>query len=435
VDDPTRQETSGDDVPVTRTDVVVVGAGPAGSAAAIELARSGLDVVVVDRAVFPRDKICGDGLTTGALRQLEHLGLDPGTVASWQDATDCWVTSPSDVTVHFPLPRGQGRFAAVARRRDLDAALVDLARGTGAAVREGVSVTDTAESDDGVTVTTDADRIEARWCVAADGAWSPVRKHLGLHRPGYRGEWHAFRQYFRGVTPSAARDLHVRFDADLLPGYFWSFPLPDSGANVGFGVQRGGKVAVGDMGPLWRDLLARPWARELLGDAVAEGPHRAWPIPARIDDIELVGRRTMFVGDAAAACDTLTGEGIGQALLTGRRAAEAVVAAGPSGDVVGRYRSTVTADLVADHRMSVLLVRAMRHRKGARSAIRVAGATPWTRRNFARWLFEDYPRAVVATPRRWHRGVFSSPGAYRASSVASDRSGRSEPPERLPVSP
>jgi hypothetical protein len=65
--------------------------------------------------------------------------------------------------------------------------------------------------------------------------------------------------------------------------------------------------------------------------------------------------------------------------------------------------------------MSMLLVRAMQHRKGARTAIQVAGATPWTRRHFARWLFEDYPRAVVATPRRWHRGVFTGPGAFRGA--------------------
>jgi hypothetical protein len=63
--------------------------------------------------------------------------------------------------------------------------------------------------------------------------------------------------------------------------------------------------------------------------------------------------------------------------------------------------------------MSTLLIRALRHRKGARTAVRVAGATAWTRRNFARWLFEDYPRAVIATPRRWTRGMFTGPGAYR----------------------
>ena len=69
--------------------------------------------------------------------------------------------------------------------------------------------------------------------------------------------------------------------------------------------------------------------------------------------------------------------------------------------------------LVADHRMSMLLIRALKHRKGARTAVRIAGATAWTRRNFARWLFEDYPRSIITTPRRWKRGMFTGPGAYR----------------------
>jgi hypothetical protein len=72
----------------------------------------------------------------------------------------------------------------------------------------------------------------------------------------------------------------------------------------------------------------------------------------------------------------------------------------------------VDEELLADHRMSALLVRALQHRKGARAAIRVAGATAWTRRNFARWLFEDSPRGLPFTPSRWHRGVLSGPGAY-----------------------
>jgi len=416
VDDPTRQETSGADVPATRTDVVVVGAGPAGSAAAIELARSGLDVIVVDRAVFPRDKICGDGLTTGALRQLEHLGLDPGAVASWQDATDCWVTSPSDVTVHFPLPRGQGRFAAVARRRDLDAALVDLARAAGADVREGVAVTDTVESDDGVTVTTDAGRIEARWCVAADGAWSPVRKALDLAPPGYRGEWHAFRQYFTNVSARAATELVVWFEPDLLPGYAWSFPLADGTANVGFGILRDqGSYKVNDMGPLWRELLTRPHVRDFLGpDATPEGPHRAWPIPARVDRIALSHERTLFVGDAAAATDPMTGEGIGQALLTGRWAAESINAHFEDPVACGSmYERLVDEELGVDHRFAERLMAVLRSPAGARGAVRIAGLTDWTRRNFARWLFEDYPRAILTTPRRWQRGMLTGPGAYR----------------------
>src|SRR5205807_6308905 len=118
-------------------DVAVVGGGPAGAAAAITLARAGRDVVVVDRARFPREKCCGDGLTADALRQLEALGLRPEVVASWQRVDNVWVRSPSGRTVRLPLPRGQGTYAAVARRRDLDAALLDEARAAGAEVHDG----------------------------------------------------------------------------------------------------------------------------------------------------------------------------------------------------------------------------------------------------------------------------------------------------------
>src|SRR6476469_5015187 len=111
---------------VIEADVVVVGGGPAGSAAAITLARAGREVLLVDKARFPRDKCCGDGLTTGALRHLEGLGLDPTTVPSWQTVDATWVRSPSGRVVELPFPQGQGQFGAVARRQELDAALVDV---------------------------------------------------------------------------------------------------------------------------------------------------------------------------------------------------------------------------------------------------------------------------------------------------------------------
>jgi menaquinone-9 beta-reductase len=400
-----------------RTDVVVVGAGPAGTAAAITLARAGVDVVMLDRARFPRDKICGDGLTAGALRILAGLGLRTGSLPSWQVVHDVVLRSPSGLETVFPLPRGRGLYAAVARRTELDAALVDLARDAGVEVLEGHACTGAEDRPDQVVLQAEGiGSLQARYAIAADGMWSPVRKHLGVSTPGYRGEWHAFRQYFTGVGPRAASELFVSFEADLLPGYVWSFPLPDGRANVGFGIQRDGrKVArVQDMARLWPELLTRPHIRDVLGqEAVAESPHRAWPIPARIDRTLLAAGRTLFVGDAAAATDPLTGEGIGQALLTGVLAAEAVVRSGPD-DAAGAaagYERAARAALVADHRMSMLLVRATRHRKGARAAIRVAATSDWTRRNFARWLFEDYPRALIATPRRWRRGMFSGPGA------------------------
>ena len=121
------------------------------------------------------------------------------------------------------------------------------------------------------------------------------------------------------------------------------------------------------MGRVLRPPARRRGARS---GATPESRHLAWPIPARIDKARLAHGRVLFVGDAAAATDVMTGEGIGQALLTGRLAAEAIVA---GGDVAGQYTREVRRELVADHRMSVLLGRALEHRKGARAAIWIVG--------------------------------------------------------------
>ncbi len=417
------------DSTTSRADVVVVGGGPAGAAAATTLARGGVRVVLLDKARFPRDKICGDGLTTGALRRLDALGLEPTTVASWRVVDDMVLRTPSGRETTFALPRTGGQFAAVARRADLDAAVLDLARDAGATVLEGHACTAVTDHGDQITVhARGLAPLDASYLIAADGMWSPIRKMLGVAAPDYRGEWHAFRQYVHHVSPRASRELYVSFEPDFLPGYFWSFPVGEHDANIGFGIRRGGAFRVGAMKALWPEILARPHIQELLGpDATFERPHQAWPIPARVDQISHSAGRTLFVGDAAAATDALTGEGIGQALATGVWAAEAILAGGSSGgrggagagalgrpeDVRATYERSIDTELVADHRMAELLSRAMSHRKGVRISVRLAGATDWTRRNFARWLFEDYPRALLATPRRWHRGMFTGPGAFR----------------------
>jgi len=411
-------------------DVVVAGAGPAGSAAALTLARAGRDVLLVDKARFPREKCCGDGLTTAALRHLEDLGLDPGDVPSWQVVEDVCVRSPSGRTVDFPLPRGRGMYAAVALRRDLDAALVELARSGGVRVAEGHRLLDARPGRASMSVDLEGmGTVQARYVIGADGIWSPLRKALGaLDRgggdnagngaggTGYLGEWHAFRQYVGGVEGDGSR-LWVWFEPDLLPGYAWSFPLAGGRANVGFGLPRGDGRPARELGQILADVLARPHVRAALGPgASVESPHRAWPIPSRLGTtaLDAAGGRALFVGDAARAPDPMTGEGIAQALETGTLAARAILGAGPfrPDEAARTYGSAVRRGMVVDNGLAALLSRALSHRRGARGAVRLAAASDWTRRNFARWLFEDYPRAVLATPHRWRAGMLSGPGAY-----------------------
>ncbi|HEV7866014.1 MAG TPA: geranylgeranyl reductase family protein [Acidimicrobiia bacterium] len=393
-------------------DLFVVGGGPAGAAAAIRGAAAGLSVVLCDKASFPRDKTCGDGLTASALRLLERLGLDPAAVAGWEPVHGVAVRSPSGRVVDLPLPP-DGLFAAVAPRAALDTALLEVVAHRGVDIRQHSALEGLRDAGTGVDATlSGGEVVRAGHVVAADGMYSTVRRLTGAPSV-HLGEWHAFRQYFTGVSD---RRLWVIFEPDLLPGYAWVFPVAGGRANVGFGLPRRPGVSVRPMAAQWRELLDRPALRALLGAAEPEGHHRAWPIPADLGRAPLSSGRVLFVGDAAGATDPMTGEGIGQALLTGVLAAEAIAAAGPDPDAVGRhYRAAVDHHLAPDVRFSAALGTVLRSRVGARAAVRAADLTPWTRRNFARWLFEDYPRALVLTPSRWRRGALTGPGAYRAA--------------------
>ena len=408
-------------------DLLIVGAGPAGTAAAIEANRRGLNAVVVDKARFPRDKCCGDGLTTSALRHLDELGFDPSSAPSWIEVSDATLQAPNGRAIKLPLPTGRGAFAAVCRRAELDANLVALARRQGATVLENHELADLTIQADRVTAHVDQIEFSARYVIAADGMWSTTRKLLGLAPTSYRGEWHAFRQYFREVSPAAANQLTVWFEADLLPGYAWSFPLGDGSANVGFGIQRGRGIPIQFMKTLWPELLARPHIAEFLGpDARPESPHRAWPIPARLGRTPLTAGRVLFVGDAAAATDPLTGEGIGQALETGRMAVRSIVEAGTHNP---SRRHRPLPPVAASH-----------HAAGSPPGPGPVGAPgqpgpghrgpwPWpaptsgpaatSPAGCSRTTREPW----VATPHRWSRNLHNRPGAFhlagrrRAASV------------------
>ncbi|HEX9467117.1 MAG TPA: NAD(P)/FAD-dependent oxidoreductase [Acidimicrobiia bacterium] len=416
----------------TDVELLVVGAGPSGIAAAVEAKRLGIDVLVVDKASFPRDKTCGDGLTAAALRTLERLGLDVRALSSYAPVRETVLVAPGGRDYVLPLP-GDGVYAAVVPRVELDAALVDLTRSRGVDIRERAAVRAIEEQSSALIVElADGSTVHAAWVIGADGHYSTVRRMLDRrdHRDSDRGAgpdlgtWHAFRQYFRDVDD---RRLWVIFDEGLLPGYAWVFPVGGGRANVGFGVLRDRPHRRGKMmAAQWRELASHPAVRRALGPrAQPDSAYRAWPIPSAYDPRRIARGRVLYTGDAANVVDPMTGEGIAQALETGELAARAIAASPTSpGQAAARYRDMVDSTLGADLRFARLLQQILRSPVGARSAIRAAGLTPWTRRNFARWMFEDYPRAAIVTPRRWHRGMFTSAGAYRAAPAPAPHSAR-----------
>jgi geranylgeranyl reductase family protein len=395
-------------VPAT-ADLLVVGAGPAGAAAAITARGHGLDVVMVDKATFPRDKTCGDGLTTAALTHLERLGVAVPRLGA-EPVRSVVVVAPDRWQVELPLPE-PGWHATVVERTTLDAALVDQARAVGTTVHDGVSAEAVGGDGDAMRVrTSDGTEWRTPFVVAADGHYSSVARMIERDATPDLGGWFAVRQYFRHVGDPR---LWVLFEPDLLPGYAWVFPLPGGRANVGFGVLRGAGHDGKALKRLWEDLLARPSLRAVLGPrAEPESRHRAWPIPTAYRPERLVDGRVLYVGDAAAVVDPMTGEGIAQALDSGAFAAHAVASADDPVVVAARYRSAVESALGRDLRFAAFLQRLLRSGLVTNGAIRAAGMTPWTRRNFARWMFEDYPRAALFTPDRWRRRLLTPVGAF-----------------------
>jgi menaquinone-9 beta-reductase len=395
---------------MTTYDVAIVGCGPAGAAAAITAARHGLKAVVIDKATFPRDKTCGDGLTANALRLLEQLGLRRDTLVGeggYRAVSDLVIVGPNQRVVNLPLPRSRGDYAATVSRLRLDNALSELVTST-QCDRITAEVVDVINAPNSVTaLLSDGQRIEAANLIAADGHWSNVRRVLQPNSPRDLGEWHAVRQYFANAGDDK---LWVSFEPDLLPGYFWVFPLPDGRANVGYGVLRAQGRSGKELKALWPDLLARPHIQRILGrHATPIDTVRAWPIPTRYERDTVTSGRVLFVGDAARVVDPMTGEGIAQAIETGMLAIAAIAS---SSDTPATYRQLVQRAIGRDLRFAGVLQRVLSYNAGTRAALRVVDYNAWTRRNFARWMFEDYPRAVLGTPDRWRSHPFSQPGAF-----------------------
>ncbi len=287
-----------------RVDVLVAGAGPGGSAAARALAAGGARVLLVDRAVFPRDKPCGGGVLLSAL---PHLPFALDAVAE-RTVTAFRVTyrRGGAFTQQYGAP-----LAIMTQRRLLDAFLVEQAVAAGAVFRDGVAV-QAVEINGGVSVRfASGEVVTAAAAVAADGANGVCRRALGL---GPLRRAVALEGNVAGVPDRWSEA--VSLDLGSLPGgYGWVFPKGDH-CNVGVG-------AWPSAGPTLRNELAA-YARSEGLDAAALWGLRGHTLPLRDPGSRAVAGPVAFVGDAAGVIDPLSGEGIGNAIRTGALAAREI---------------------------------------------------------------------------------------------------------------
>ncbi|WNI26218.1 geranylgeranyl reductase family protein [Streptomyces sp. ITFR-16] len=316
-------------------EVIVVGAGPAGSSAAFHLARAGVDVLLLEKSVFPREKVCGDGLTPGAVHQLIRMGVDikaPGWVRSRGMR---WVAGERQVQIDWPSLGGYPDFGLTRSRHDFDDILARHAVAAGARLRTGVKVTD--------PVTDRAGRItgvravaggeepvvhRAPVVIAADGASARIALAMGLQRDTRRQIATAARRYYR--SPERSQEEFLELWADLrfprsdryLPGYGWIFPMGDGRVNVGLGAVPHRRHGNADLRATLDRWLARTPEEWGLREENAEGPVRSAALPLGFNRHPLYTCGLLLVGDSGGMISPWNGEGIGQALEAGEVAAE-----------------------------------------------------------------------------------------------------------------
>ena len=308
-------------------DLVVVGAGPAGSAAAAWAARAGSDVLVIDSASFPRDKACGDGLTPRAVAELERLGLGDWLDTRIRHRGLRMSGFGGEVEVDWPGPSFPSTGSAVARL-ELDDRIRKVAEESGARMLLGAkAVAVHHDSSRRVVSLTLADGTEVgcRELIVADGARSSLGRKLGRR-------WHqetaygvAARGYLsteRSDDPWLTSHLELRSpDGAVLPGYGWIFPLGNGEVNIGVGAlstsKRPADLALRPLISYYADLRRDEWGFTGEPRAVSSA---LLPMGGAVSGV--AGPNWMLIGDAAACVNPLNGEGIDYGLETGRLAVE-----------------------------------------------------------------------------------------------------------------
>ncbi len=336
-------------------DVIVVGAGPGGSATAHHLARAGHDVLLLEKTSFPREKVCGDGLTPRAVRSLVSMGIDNTEQAGWLHNKGLRIIG-GGMRLEIPWPElaSYPAYGLVRPRSDFDDLLARQAVKSGAVLRENTTVTgpvlDKAGRITGVTTKGENGAVtySAPLVVAADGNSSRLSLAMGLEKRDDRPMGVAVRTYYRSPRHDddwleSWLELWDRGDDGrerLLPGYGWIFGVGDGTSNVGLGILNTstawGKVDYKDLLKRWLDQTPEEWG---FRDENRTQPVRGAALPMGFNRQPHYANGMLLVGDSGGMVNPFNGEGIAYAMESGEIAAQVIsqALARPTAD--GRERA------------------------------------------------------------------------------------------------
>jgi geranylgeranyl reductase family protein len=336
-------------------DVIVVGAGPGGSATAHHLARAGHDVLLLEKTSFPREKVCGDGLTPRAVRSLVSMGIDTSEQAGWLHNKGLRIIG-GGMRLEIPWPElaSYPAYGLVRPRSDFDDLLARQAVKSGAVLRENTTVTGPVLDKAGriIGVTTKGENgpvtYSAPLVVAADGNSSRLSLAMGLEKRDDRPMGVAVRTYYRSPRHDddwleSWLELWDRGDDGrerLLPGYGWIFGVGDGTSNVGLGILNTstawGKVDYKDLLKRWLDQTPEEWG---FRDENRTQPVRGAALPMGFNRQPHYANGMLLVGDSGGMVNPFNGEGIAYAMESGEIAAQVIsqALARPTAD--GRERA------------------------------------------------------------------------------------------------
>ncbi|MCW5875113.1 MAG: geranylgeranyl reductase family protein [Anaerolineales bacterium] len=307
-------------------DVAVIGAGPGGSAAAYYLARQGKKVLLMDKASFPRDKTCGDGLTPRALDVLDDMGILAQAEAAGYRVNGLSVFAKRGAVLQSTIPKHPSLhdYLLVVPRLRLDDIVRRKALEQGVTFQGDTRVTGLTPHADGVDIHVQAsggpDTYRAQMAVVAAGANMSFLREIGILRHTPRPIV-AVRAYYEGLQ-GLGDHIQAHFEQVPMPGYGWVFPTGKDSANIGLGMWRDQASAPESLRAALAHFLQAPRMQALLQNATQVGAVKSYPLRIDFTTAPTFGERVLLVGESAGLVSPLTGEGIDFALETGKLAAE-----------------------------------------------------------------------------------------------------------------